>query len=96
MSAPQTFSAAAMTSPTAAQPALKCPVCAAAFRGVEICPRCSVNLEPLMQLAARAWALRELSRKKLREGNLPEAMRFAAAAWQIQRQGKLDFTVRAP
>lgn len=79
-----------MTSPSAPL-ALKCPVCAAAFRGSEICPRCGTQLQPLMRIAARAWALRQISRAKLLEGDLHGALRHAAAAWRFQSQGDSDF-----
>jgi predicted amidophosphoribosyltransferase len=68
------------------QTALKCPVCAAAFRGVEICPRCGTDLQPLMRIAARAWALRQKSRTQLQTGDLAGALKCAALAWQLQRQ----------
>jgi len=78
--------------PGAGQTSLKCPVCAAAFRSAETCPRCGVNLQPLMRIAARAWALRQRCRAKLLEGDVTQAMQYAAQAWQIQRQGPMDFS----
>jgi len=64
---------------------LKCPVCNAAFRGSETCPRCGSTLRPMMLLAARAWALRERSRSHLRAGDLATALQYAEKAAQIQR-----------
>jgi hypothetical protein len=81
-----------MTAPEASRPVveplrLKCPVCAAGFRGVEICPRCGTNLEPLMRMTARAWALRRASRAKLHAGDLAAALRGSSLAWEIQHRG---------
>jgi predicted amidophosphoribosyltransferase len=70
---------------TAPSVGLNCPVCNASFRNAEICPRCGTSLLPLMRLAARAWALRELSRKQLEQGNLVEALQHADAASRIQQ-----------
>ncbi len=82
-----------MTAPASSQPggvslALKCPVCAAGFRGVEICPRCGTNLEPLMQIAGSAWALRQRARAKLRAGDLDAALRSFDVGWKLQHQGQ--------
>jgi predicted amidophosphoribosyltransferase len=66
------------------QTALKCPVCSAGFRNVGTCPRCGTDLTMLMQLAARAWALRQLSRASLMDGDLPAALRYSAAAARIK------------
>jgi len=71
--------------PTVPPLALKCPVCNAGFRGVEICPRCGTNLQDLMRLAARAWALRQQSRKLLAAGDIAAGVQCFAAAWQTQR-----------
>ena len=43
--------------PVAPESVLKCPVCAAGFRGMETCPRCGTDLRALMLIAARAWSL---------------------------------------
>jgi predicted amidophosphoribosyltransferase len=64
---------------------LKCPVCNAGFRGNETCPRCGSNLRHIMLLAARAWALRELSRSMLRAGDLTSALEKTAIAAQIHQ-----------
>lgn len=71
--------------PAAAPTALKCPVCNAGFRGAAICPRCGSDLQPVMRLAARAWALRQHSRSLLGAGNFAAAFSSAAAAWLTQR-----------
>lgn len=68
--------------------AMKCPVCSAAFRSVETCPRCGTNLQPLMRIAARAWALRQVSHRNLLEGNLADALRCSAAARQLQSRAE--------
>jgi predicted amidophosphoribosyltransferase len=67
--------------------ALKCPVCGAGFRGTESCSRCGTDLVPLMKVAARAWALRQKSRQLLRSGDLDQAVRTAATAWDQQHAG---------
>jgi hypothetical protein len=69
-----------VSEPATQSVALKCPVCAAGFRGVEICPRCGTNLQPLMRIAARAWALRQKARSELRNGDLLAALQCAATA----------------
>lgn len=66
---------------------LKCPVCAAGFRGVEICPRCGTDLGHVMRIAARAWAMRQKSRTEFRAGDLPAALASSAAAWRMQKHG---------
>jgi predicted amidophosphoribosyltransferase len=65
---------------------LNCPVCGAGFRNAETCPRCGTNLLPLMRIAARAWALRERSRKLLEQGNLLEALKHADAASKLEQR----------
>jgi predicted amidophosphoribosyltransferase len=65
---------------------LKCPVCNAGFRGDESCPRCGTSLRQLMRLTAHAWALREISRTRLRAGDLSKALQYAAKASQIQQK----------
>ncbi len=64
---------------------LKCPVCNAGFRENETCPRCGSSLRQIMLLAARAWALREMSRSDLRAGNLASALQHTEMAARIQR-----------
>jgi hypothetical protein len=64
---------------------LKCPTCNVAFRGNETCPRCGSSLRQIMLLAARAWALREISRSQLRAGDLAMALKYAKKASQIQQ-----------
>jgi hypothetical protein len=82
-----------MTTPAAASPPvaealkLKCPVCSAGFRGMEICPRCGTNLKPLMHIAARAWALRQASRAMVRAGDLAGALCCSSLAWEVQHHG---------
>jgi len=76
------------TSRPAGKPAdSKCPVCGAGFRGAGVCPRCGTNLEPVMRIAARAWALRNASRVKLRAGDLAGAIRCSNHAWELQHRG---------
>lgn len=76
------------TSRPAGKPAdSKCPVCGAGFRGAGVCPRCGANLEPVMRIAARAWALRNASRAKLRAGDLAGAIRCSNRAWEFQHRG---------
>jgi hypothetical protein len=41
----------------------------------------------LMQIAARAWALRQQSAAHLREGDLASALRSSAQASQLQQLG---------
>jgi len=64
---------------------LKCPVCNAGFRENETCPRCGGSLRQIMLLAARVWALREMSRCKLRTGDLVAALQHTELAARIQR-----------
>jgi len=52
---------------------------------VAICPRCGTNLHDLMRVAARAWALRQQSRKRLAAGDIAAGVQCFAAAWQTQR-----------
>lgn len=76
------------TARPAAKPAdAKCPVCGAGFRGADICPRCGTNLETVMRITARAWALRNASRAKLRAGDLAGAIRSSNLAWELQHRG---------
>ena len=63
----------------------KCPVCGARFRGSATCSRCGTDLAPLMALAARAWVVRDRCRRALLAGDLPAALRLAAAARRLQR-----------
>lgn len=67
---------------------MKCPVCSAGFRNVEICPRCGTDLLPLMTIAVRAWAMRQRARALLRNGSLTAALRQSAAAWDMHRVGQ--------
>jgi hypothetical protein len=64
---------------------LKCPVCGARFRGSATCSRCGTDLAALMRIAARAWAARKQCRAALEAGDLPAAVRWDAAAKQLQR-----------
>ena len=64
---------------------LKCPVCSAGFRGAMHCSRCGTDLSALMQLAARAWQLRQRTRQALLAGDLGQAFRWHAAAERLQR-----------
>jgi predicted amidophosphoribosyltransferase len=67
-----------------ATPKLQCPVCAARFRGVRICPRCGADLTPLMTLAASAAGHREAARQALRAGEFTRAAELTAAAQSLQ------------
>jgi predicted amidophosphoribosyltransferase len=73
------------TAPNAGPAGLKCPVCGANFRSAETCPRCGTDLHQLMRLAARAWALRETARARLRAGDLAGALRHAQSAAEVHR-----------
>ncbi len=62
------------------EPAGRCPVCQARFRGQRICSRCGADLEPLMALVIRAYLLRRAAKQSLASGNVSRATRLAAAA----------------
>jgi predicted amidophosphoribosyltransferase len=62
------------------QDAGRCPVCQARFRGASPCSRCGADLEPLLLLAAHAYALRQAARRALQSGNLPAAAALARTA----------------
>lgn len=66
------------------QEAGRCPVCGARFRGASSCSRCGANLEPLLLLAAHAYAARQAARRALQSGNLPAAAALASTAWSLQ------------
>ena len=66
-----------------AEPALRCPVCGAAFRQTMNCPRCGADLGPLMTLLAHAWSARRRSRQALRDGDYALAVRSAQAAEEL-------------
>lgn len=62
----------------------RCPTCRAAWRSVAECPRCGTDLTQLMQVAAKAWKLREAARTALCEGErAPEAVALARASCQL-------------
>lgn len=63
-------------------PAPRCPVCRAAFRGTAECSRCGADLTPLIALIVRACALRRTARQALREGRDDAAHTLADAAQQ--------------
>jgi len=63
----------------------RCPVCKAAFRGRETCPRCGTDLAVLMHLAGRAHLDRQAARAAVRSGDLS-----AAAALARRAQGFCD------
>ncbi len=63
---------------------LRCPTCRASWRQAVLCGRCGSDLSALMQVAMRAWELRQAARTLLREGNqLAEAVRLAREACQL-------------
>jgi hypothetical protein len=62
------------------QEASRCPVCQARFRGVNPCSRCGADLEPLMLLAAHAYAARQAARQALQSGNRQAAAALARTA----------------
>ena len=67
-----------------ASAALACPTCRAAWRGVATCPRCGADLTVLMQVARRAWDLRQAVRTALCAGNqAAEALALVRAACQL-------------
>ncbi len=70
---------------TAATPA--CPVCRASFRGALRCPRCGADLEPVMNLLAAAWSMREGARRALRAGEFARARRLAEGAADLHATG---------
>ena len=54
-------------------------------RDVALCPRCGTDLSQLMQVAAKAWQLREQARQALCAGDrAAEALAWAQAACQLQ------------
>ena len=62
----------------------RCPTCRAPWRQMVLCSRCGTDLSALMQVAARAWKLREAARQLLCVGTQPaEAVRLARAACQL-------------
>ncbi len=62
----------------------RCPTCRVPWRAVMTCPRCGTDLAILMQVAARAWELREAARRALRLGDqTAEALRLAQAACRL-------------
>jgi predicted amidophosphoribosyltransferase len=61
-----------------------CPVCRAGFRGVATCSRCGADLAPLMEIAARAWRMRESARQSLAAGDFESAARQAEAAQALE------------
>jgi predicted amidophosphoribosyltransferase len=65
---------------------LNCPACGTGFRGDEICPRCGTSLHWVMLLTARAWALRQISRTHLQEGDLEQALKCEVKAVEIHRK----------
>ena len=82
MSEPPSSSSSATFRPASA--ALACPTCRAAWRGVATCPRCGADLTTLMQVARRAWELRQAVHAALCAGNrAPEALALARAACQL-------------
>jgi len=60
-----------------------CPVCQARFRGATECSRCGADLAPIMNLAARAWRLREAARQAISEGDAERACRLASQAQHL-------------
>ena len=62
---------------------LKCSVCQARFRGAWACPRCGADLEPLMSLAAEAFARRRAARQALRQGRFKAAEALAAESQTV-------------
>jgi len=67
-----------------ASAALACPTCRAAWRGVATCPRCGADLTALMQMARRAWELRQAVHAALCAGNrATEALALARTACQL-------------
>ena len=63
---------------------MACPVCRAAFRGTVECSRCGADLRPLMEMAARAWRVRQAARTALAAGEFALAARLAAQAQALQ------------
>jgi hypothetical protein len=68
-----------------------CPTCRAPWRGVTICARCGSDLAALMQVAVKAWELREAARAALCAGDRPaHGLDLARAACRLHstRQGQ--------
>jgi hypothetical protein len=63
---------------------VRCPVCQAAFRGAAQCSRCGADLQALMEVAARAWRLRQSAREALLAGDFHAAERLAGWAQELQ------------
>jgi predicted amidophosphoribosyltransferase len=76
MSSAQTFVGAA---------AFTCPVCRAKFRGEAVCSRCGTELGGLMEVAAKAWRIREQSRAALLAGDLLRSLCLSACARRLHR-----------
>ena len=63
----------------------RCPTCRAPWRQMVLCGRCGTDLSVVMQVAARAWELREAARQLWCEGTQPaEAVHLARVACQLQ------------
>lgn len=64
--------------------AMACPTCRAAWRGAATCPRCGTDLTALMQVAVRAWELRQAARTALCVSDrATEALVLARTACQL-------------
>lgn len=67
----------------------RCPTCHAPWRAALICPRCGSDLTAVMQVARRAWELREEARHALLGGD-----RAADAVGAAQTAQRLHGTPR--
>ena len=64
---------------------LRCPTCRTPWRHVALCGRCGTDLSMVMQVAVKAWELREKARQLLcTGGHSAEAVEAARAACQLQ------------
>jgi predicted amidophosphoribosyltransferase len=78
----------------------RCPTCRAPWRHVTLCGRCGTDLSTVMQVARRAWEIREAARQLLWTGDRPaEAVRLARVAYELhatqQAQRLLALTLLA-
>jgi len=78
----------------------RCPTCRAPWRHVTLCGRCGTDLTTVMQVALKAWEVRETARELLWAGDRPaEAVRLARTACQLhatqQAQKLLALTLLA-
>ena len=64
---------------------LTCPVCRARFRGETSCSRCGADISPLMELATRAFVLRNRACSALNRNDLALASTLIRKANTLHR-----------